>query len=97
MEVSLEERGNGADGTLYGVPVPRDGGVTELLEDARKARFDAVIVESIDRLSRKTADSTRVEQELEQLGIGLFASDEPMITDATAILTRRVKQGVAEW
>jgi site-specific DNA recombinase len=93
----IEERGDGADGTLYGVPVPRDGGVTELLEDARQGLFDAVIVESIDRLSRKTADSTRVEQELEQLGIGLFASDEPMITDATAILTRRVKQGVAEW
>lgn len=93
----IEERGDGADGTLYQVPVPRDGGVSELLGDARKARFEAVIVESIDRLSRKTADSTRVEQELEQLGIGLFASDEPMITDATAILTRRVKQGVAEW
>ena len=93
----IEERGDGADGSLYGVPVPRDGGVTELLEDARRGLFDAVIVECIDRLSRKTADSTRVEQELEQLGIGLFASDEPMTTDATAILTRRVKQGVAEW
>jgi DNA invertase Pin-like site-specific DNA recombinase len=56
-----------------------------------------VIVECIDRLSRKTADSTAVEKELEQLDIGLFASDEPMTTDATAILTRRVKQGVAEW
>lgn len=27
----------------------------------------------------------------------LFAADEPMVTSATAILTRRVKQGVAEW
>jgi site-specific DNA recombinase len=94
---SIEERGNGADGTLYGITVPRDGGVTELLADARKGRFGAVMVESIDRLSRMTADSTRVEQELEGLGIGLFASDEPMTADATAILTRRVKQGVAEW
>ncbi len=94
---SIEERGNGADGTLYGISVPRDGGVTELLADARQGHFDAVMVESIDRLSRMTADSTRVEQELERLGIGLFASDEPMTADATAILTRRVKQGVAEW
>ena len=94
---SMEERGNGADGSLYGIRVPRDGGVTELLADAKKGRFDAVMVESIDRLSRMTADSTRVEQELESLGIGLFASDEPMTADATAILTRRVKQGVAEW
>ena len=94
---SIEERGKGADGSLYGVPVPRDGGVTELLADARRGLFDAVIVECIDRLSRKTADSTAVEKELELLDIGLFASDEPMTSDATAILTRRVKQGVAEW
>jgi site-specific DNA recombinase len=93
----IEERGRGADGALYGITVPRDGGVTELLADARQGRFEAVIVESIDRLSRMTADSTRVEQELERLGIGLFACDEPMTADATAILTRRVKQGVAEW
>jgi site-specific DNA recombinase len=93
----IEERGRGADGSLYGVPVPRDGGITELLADARKGRFEAVIVESIDRLSRMTADSTRVEQELEQLGIRLLACDEPMTANATAILTRRVKQGVSEW
>lgn len=93
----IEERGQGADGALYGVPVPRDGSITELLADAHKGRFEAVIVESIDRLSRMTADSTRVERELEQLGIRLFACDEPMIANATAILTRRVKQGVSEW
>ncbi len=93
----MADRGHGADGSLFGVPVPRDGGVTELLADAAKGQFDAVIVESIDRLSRITADSTRVEQELERLSIGLFAADEPMIANATAILTRRVKQGVAEW
>jgi site-specific DNA recombinase len=94
---SLDIRGNGADGSSLNVAVPRDGGINELLRDAAKGRFDAVIVESIDRLSRMTADSTRVEQELERLGVGLFAADEPMTGNATAILTRRVKQGVAEW
>jgi DNA invertase Pin-like site-specific DNA recombinase len=94
---SLAERGNGADGSAFNISVPRDGSITELLQDAAKGRFDAVIVESIDRLSRMTADSTRVEQELERLGVGLFAADEPMSTNATSILTRRVKQGVAEW
>jgi site-specific DNA recombinase len=52
-----------------------------------------VIVESIDRLSRMTADATRIERELEQLDIGLFATDEPMVANATAVLTRRVAQG----
>jgi site-specific DNA recombinase len=59
--------------------------------------LNAVIVESIDRLSRMTADATRIERALEQRDIGLFAADEPMSSDATSILTRRVKQGVAEW
>ncbi len=44
-----------------------------------------------------TADSTRIEQELERAGVALFAADEPMLTNATAILTRRVKQGISEW
>lgn len=96
---SLDKRGNGADGAALGVTVPRDGGITDLLRHAASghANFDAVIVESIDRLSRMTADGTHIERELEKCDIGLFAADEPMTTNATAILTRRVKQGVAEW
>ena len=94
----LDQRGNGADGTPFGVKVPRDGGITDMLRQASNGReFDAVIVESIDRLSRMTADATRIERELEHQDVGLFAADEPMVTNATAILTRRVKQGVAEW
>ncbi|MBB4661776.1 recombinase family protein [Conexibacter arvalis] len=94
----LLTRGRGANSTPFGVPVRRDGGIADLRADASKGRsFDAVIVESIDRLSRMTADATGIERELEHLDIGLFASDEPMVANATAILTRRVKQGVAEW
>jgi site-specific DNA recombinase len=80
------------------VRVPRDGGIDDLLRVASNGRpFEAVIVESIDRLSRMTADATRIEREFERRDIGLFAADEPMNANATAILTRRVKQGVAEW
>ena len=94
---SLDTRGNGANGDRFAVAVPRDGGIHDLLGAASSGSFDAVIVESIDRLSRMTADATRIERELEQLDIGLFATDEPMVANATAVLTRRVKQGVAEW
>ena len=95
----LDLRGNGADGAAFNVPVPRDGGIADLLRASEEKHppFDAVIVESIDRLSRMTVDSTHIERELERRDIALFASDEPMETTATAILTRRVKQGVAEW
>lgn len=95
---NLSDRGKGADGGRFGVALQRDGGLPELLEVAANGRsFDAVIVESIDRLSRMTADATRIERDLEQRDIALFASDEPMTANATSILTRRVKQGVAEW
>ena len=35
----------------------------------------------------------RIERELEERDIALFAADEPLNSSATAILTRRVKQG----
>jgi Resolvase, N terminal domain len=63
-------------------------------------RFDAVICESIDRISRRTYDGAKIEHELDQAGVLLFAADEPIILTgkrATALLTRRLKQGVAEW
>src|SRR5579884_587647 len=76
---SLGERGNGADSERFGVSLRRDGGLPQLLDAAasNEHAFDAVIVESIDRLSRMTADATRIERDLEQRDIALFASDEP--------------------
>lgn len=79
------------------VAVPCVGDMHKLLADAEAGAFDAVIVESIDRVSRMTFDGTRVERELEKRDIPLLAADEPLNSSATAILTRRVKQGVAEW
>jgi len=78
--------------------VPREGGIQDLhMASANGRPFDAVVVESIDRLSRMTADATRIERELEERDVALIAADEPMTASATAILNRRVKQGVAEW
>ncbi len=94
---ALGERGNGKRDWSELVDVPRAGGLPELLASAKAGEIDAVIVESIDRLSRMTADGTQIERELEERDIALFAADEPLNSSATAILTRRVKQGVAEW
>jgi site-specific DNA recombinase len=95
---ALEDRGQGSSAWRERVAVPCAGGLPELLAAAYHGEpFYAVIVESIDRLSRMTADATRIERDLERRDIGLFAADEPMCTDATSILTRRIKQGVAEW
>jgi hypothetical protein len=68
-------------------------------------RFDVVICESIDRIARRAYIATEIEHRLEQTGVPLLAADEPVILPgsgrkaktATQVLTRRVKQGVAEW
>jgi len=82
--------------------IPRDGGLADLLAEARSPspRFAAVVVEDIERASRDFHNSVRLERELSDQGIPLFATDEPAdITgvNPTTILVRRVKQGVAEW
>jgi DNA invertase Pin-like site-specific DNA recombinase len=98
----LDARGRGDAHTKFDLPIPRDGGIDELLAEAKRSnrRFDAVICESVDRLARITYYGTKIEHELEQAGVLLLASDEPVVTTkrrATAVLTRRMKQGIAEW
>ncbi|MGW0252170.1 recombinase family protein [Nocardia goodfellowii] len=99
----LELRGLGNAHEAFDIPIPRDGGLADLLAEARhpNRRFEAVVVEEIERAARWTRQSTQLEHELETVGIPLFAADEGPISlsekRATQILVRRVKQGVAEW
>jgi site-specific DNA recombinase len=98
----LELRGRGTAHERFDIPIPRDGGIQELIEEAQRTdrSFDAVICESIERIARRTYYGTKIEHDLEQAGVALFAADEPILLNgkrATTILTRRVKQGVAEW
>jgi site-specific DNA recombinase len=86
----------------FDIPIRRDGGIDDLLAEAQRPdrRFDVVICESVDRIARITYYGTKIEHELEQAGVLLLASDEPFTTTrrrATAVLTRRMKQGIAEW
>lgn len=98
----LERRGRGSAHESFAIPIPRDGGIQALLEEAERPdrSFDAVICESIERIARRTYYGTKIEHDLERVGVALFAADEPILLNgkrATTILTRRVKQGVAEW
>jgi site-specific DNA recombinase len=82
--------------------LPRDGGMADLLTEAAapSPRFSVVVVEDIERASRDFYDSVKLERKLSGHGIPLLATDEPAdITglNATTVLVRRVKQGVAEW
>jgi site-specific DNA recombinase len=97
----LEKRGSGSH-DLFDIAIPRDGGLPELLAGAARKdrRFDTVICESIDRVARVTYYSTKIEHELERLGVRLFAADEGVQLNgrkSTTLLVRRNKQTIAEW
>jgi site-specific DNA recombinase len=101
--IDLENRSRG-DGwkVLTAAGVPRDGGMADLLSEAAAPapRFTAVICEDIERSGRDMFNALKLEKELSRHGIPLFATDEPADIEginATTILVRRVKQGVAEW
>jgi site-specific DNA recombinase len=101
--IDIEDRSQGDTWrVLTDAGLPRDGGMADLLAEAASPdpRFSVVAVEDIERASRDTFNSLKLEKELSGHGIPLFATDEPAdITgiSATTILVRRVKQGVAEW
>ncbi|MEV6479314.1 hypothetical protein [Streptomyces sp. NPDC051576] len=80
--MALADRGHGVGHERMEIPVPRDGGIGDLLREAGRAerRFDAVICESIDRIARHTYLATEFEYRLEQAGVVLWAADEPIRT-----------------
>ena len=101
--MELADRGQGTNvHQRYGVPVPRDGGITDLLEEAADPgrRFDVVICESISRVARRAFEGLSVERELERHEVVLFAANEPITVSgsrAQRILQRRINQAVAEY
>jgi site-specific DNA recombinase len=98
-----EARGHGdAHEQFTGIGLPRDGGLADLLTEAASPvpRFASVICEDIERSGRDTYYALQLEKQLTLAGIPLFATDEPIDVagaNATTVLVRRVKQGVAEW
>ena len=100
--LDIEQRGHGSAHEKFDVGIPRDGGLADLLAEAASPnpRFAAVICEDIERSGRDTFNALKLERQLADAGIPLFAADEPINVEgmnATTILVRRVKQGIAEW
>ena len=101
--IDLEHRSQGeAYQQFMKAGIPRDGGMADLLTEAQAPlpRFAAVVCEDIERSARDTFNALKLEKKLSRQGIPLFATDEPASIEginATTVLVRRVKQGVAEW
>jgi len=81
--MELDQRGQHGDYARFDISIPRDGGINDLLAEARRPdrRFVAVVCESIDRISRITRIGTTIEWELEQTGVALLAVDEGIHPD----------------
>ncbi len=101
--LALEERGHaGNHQPFVARGLPRDGGLADLLAEARSAnpRFAAVVCEDIERSGRDTFNALKLERELATSDILLFATDEPIDLDGTdpaTILLRRTRQNMAEY
>ncbi len=101
--IDLEARSQGQAWRAFAdAGIPRDGGMADLLAEAAAPapKFAAVICEDIERSGRDTFNALRLEKKLARQGILLFATDEPAFIEganATTVLVRRIKQGVAEW
>ena len=101
--IDLEARSQGhAYQASADTDLPRDGGLADLLTEAKAPtpRFAAVVCEDIERSGRDTFNALKLGKELSRQGIPLFATDEPASIEginSTTVLVRRVKQGVAEW
>jgi hypothetical protein len=101
--LDLEQRSRGQAWRPFAAAgLPRDGGMADLLTEAADPapKFTAVICEDIERSGRDTFNALKLEKKLSRQGIPLFATDEPAVIEgvnATTVLVRRMKQGVAEW
>jgi site-specific DNA recombinase len=100
--MELEARGQGTDYDRFDIPIARDGGIADLLDEATHPgrRFDVVICESVSRVARRTFEGLSIERELERAEVPLFAANEPITLSgsrAQRILQRRINQSVAEY
>ena len=100
--LDLEDRGHGTTWEQVDTGIPRDGGLAALLAEAGspQPRFAVVMCEDIERSGRDAYAALKLEKRLGAAGIPLLATDEPMDIagmNATTVLVRRIKQGIAEW
>ncbi len=100
--MELAARGCGERYERFDIPIPRDGGIADLLEEATHPDrgFDVVICENIARVARRAFEGLTVERALERVEVPLFAANEPITlggSRAQRILQRRINQSLAEY
>ena len=69
----------------------------QMIKDARKGRFCAVIVYALDRFSRDKYDSARYKHELRASGVRVVSATEPISDNPSGILIESVFEGLAQY
>jgi len=69
----------------------------QMIKDARKGRFCAIIVYALDRFSRDKYDSARYKHELRQSGVRVVSATEPITDNPSGILIESVFEGLAQY
>ncbi len=84
----LDVRGRGDRHERLAIPIPRDGGIHDLLTEAANSnrRFHAVICERIDRIACRTYYGTLIEHQLQSSGVRLWTADEKIEIDADMLI-----------
>lgn len=79
------------------VPIPRHGGLQDLVDRAEGLGVTHVLAERSDRVARAMLTSLTVEHELEQIGVEVVYANEPVGgTESGRLRTRRYSQVDAE-
>ena len=68
-----------SDAAISGASVHNRPGLLDLLRGAKERRFDAVLTQSLDRLSRSLADMARLHDDLAYLGVQLYTLADGLI------------------
>lgn len=91
--LELDARGLGTDDeyAALGIPLPRAGGLPDLLEAAERGEITRVACERISRIARDTLVSLTVEAHLKKLGVPVLCADEPQGGSETGQL--KVRRG----
>ena len=69
----------------------------QMIKDARKGQFCAVIVYALDRFSRDKYDSARYKHELRACGVRVVSATEPITDNPSGILIESVFEGLAQY
>lgn len=69
----------------------------QMIKDAWKGRFCAVIVYALDRFSRDKYDSARYKHELRLSGVRVVSATEPITDNPSGILIESVFEGLAQY